>query len=350
MPTGRVENGIRTFICPAHNRRFLRCGKSLCTRQGTRLVKLLLEHIHVAFQVADIAPQLIQYLIQYLAFRLIRVLAGFAYDGQLRALRVFRNKTQQFTGIYLALLTEHGHLFRDVLQLPHVARPLVLQQQLLGLIVQRNLRQMVFLSHLHGKQSEQENDVFASVSEWRHLDRNRVQAIEQILTEPTLTDGLAHVHIRCGHDAHVRLHDLLPAHTDILTRFQHTQQPCLRGKRQFAHLVKEYRSLVCRSEVALALAHGTRERPFLVAEQFAVNRSFRDRATVDGKVFLASARRVVVNDARNNLFTDTTFAHNQHRQVRRSHLQRDVQGPVQPVTITYDIVALFYSLQFRCIH
>ena len=77
---------------------------------------------------------------------------------------------------------------------------------------------------------------------------------------------------------------------DVFARLEHAQQPCLCGLWQLAHLVEEDGAAVGDAEVALALAHGPRERALLVAEKLAVNGAFGDGTAVYGEVFLSPTR------------------------------------------------------------
>ena len=65
-----------------------------------------------------------------------------------------------------------------------------------------------------------------------------------------------------------------------------------------------------------------------MAEQFAVYRAFGDRSAVDGKIFLAASRRVVVYYTWNNLFTHTAFADYEYREICRCDLHGHIDGAV----------------------
>ena len=210
-----------------------------------------------------------------------------ANNGELHALWVFWNVLQECLHIDFALLAEHRHLLGDVLQLAHVAWPLVLQHEALGIFGERDLRQVVFLGHLTGEEAEQHQDVLAAIAQGRHLDGDGVQTIVQVFAEASLADGLRQVDIGCSDDADVGLHDLLSAHTDVLTRFEHSQKSCLSGQRQFANLVEEDGALVRHTEITFALTDGSGVRSLLMTEQLAVDGAFRNRAAVDGKELFA---------------------------------------------------------------
>ena len=206
--------------------------------------------------------------------------------GELSALLVLRDKLPYGVGIYLAGRAEHRHLLGDVLELAHVAGPLVFQHYLLGLVGERDARYAVLLRHLHGEELEQQQYVVAALAQWRHLHGYGVEAVEEVLAEAALAYGLLHVYVRGGHYPYVGLAYLLSTYAYILACLEHAQEPRLCGKWQLAHLIEEYGALVGGAEVALALAYGTRERAFLVSEQLAVYGAFGYGAAVHGEVFL----------------------------------------------------------------
>ena len=63
---------------------------------------------------------------------------------------------------------------------------------------------------------------------------------------------------------------------------QHAQQLGLHRRRHVADLVEEERAAVGQLEPARALADGAGERPFLVAEQLALQQGLRQGGAVDG--------------------------------------------------------------------
>ena len=85
--------------------------------------------------------------------------------------------------------------YEDVFELSHVARPFVFQHDGLGIVGKRYLRQLVLLGHLHGEESEQEQDVVAPLSQRRHHDGYGVESIVEVFAEASLADSLSHVDI-----------------------------------------------------------------------------------------------------------------------------------------------------------
>ena len=278
------------------------------------VVELFAQAVHLASQVGDVASQFEENLIENLALALVGVgTAGLRDGGQHGALRVLWDELAQHVGGDLALFAEHGHLFCDVLQLAHVARPFVVEHELLGLFRERDFGQPELLSHLQGEEAEQQDDVLATVAQGWHLDGDGVEPVVEVFAEASLADGFLHVDVGGSHNAHVGLADLCAAHADVFPTLEHSQQSCLCGHGQLAHLVEEDGALVGHAEIALALADGACERPFLVAEQLAVDGSLRDGAAVDGEIALTPAGRIVVDESGDDLLADATLSDDQHR-------------------------------------
>ena len=81
-----------------------------------------------------------------------------------------------------------------------------------------------------------------------------------------------------------------------------------------------------------------------MAEEFRVDGTLRDGTAVDGKILLAAARRIVVDDARDDFLADTTLADDEHAEVSRRHLQGDVEHVVQRIAVAHDVVPLLDAL------
>ena len=81
-----------------------------------------------------------------------------------------------------------------------------------------------------------------------------------------------------------------------------------------------------------------------MAEKLRIDGTFGYGAAVNGKVFLTTARRVVVNHSWNDFLSHTTLANDEHAQIGRRHLQGDVQHMIQGIAVAYDVIPLLDSL------
>ena len=179
---------------------------------------------------------------------------------------------------------------------------------------------MVFFGHLHGEEAEEQEDVVSTLSQCRHLYRDSVEAVVEVLAKAAFAHSLAHVYVGGCHDADIRFPYLSSTHADVFSRFEHAQQSCLRLYREFAHLVEEDGTLVGNTEVSFAFAYGSSEGTLLMSEEFAVNGSFRNASTVDGEIFLSAAWRIVVNHPWNDFLTHTALADDEHGEIGRRYL------------------------------
>src|SRR3546814_612586 len=112
----------------------------------------------------------------------------------------------------------------------------------------------------------QHEDVFAPLLQWRQLQRDDVQPIEQILPEAAFSDFTAEVIVRCSDDAYVDRHRCSRAYGPYFMLFQNSQQLGLRRERHVADFVKKYRAAVGCQKQARAAAIGASERACDVAE------------------------------------------------------------------------------------
>ena len=116
--------------------------------------------------------------------------------------------------------------------------------------------------------------------ERRHLDREHVQPIEQILTKRPARHGGFQLTVRGGNDANVHLDGPRRAEALEFPFLQNAQQGKLRVGRKIPDLVEEDRATVGELEAAYASGQRGRERSLLVAEQLRGDQRGRDRGTV----------------------------------------------------------------------
>ena len=146
----------------------------------------------------------------------------------------------------------------------------------------------------------------------RHVDRNYVEAIEQIGAERSLDDRFFKIVMCRRNDAHIAV--LRNAAADALeyALLQHPQQLHLHGWVHVAYFVEEDRAAVGDFEPPLARCQSTGEGALLVAEQFALEQLGGYGTAVDRHEWACSARRSLVDGARNDFLAGAGFAQNQY--------------------------------------
>ena len=127
----------------------------------------------------------------------------------------------------------------------------------------------------------QERDVPRSGTEWRQLEWEHVQPVEQILPKAACADLFGQILVGGGNHANVDLARDVLADALVLPLLQHAQQLRLQIDRQIADLIEKNRAAIGDLEAAGPVAHGARERPAHVAEELALEHLARDGAAVD---------------------------------------------------------------------
>lgn len=85
-----------------------------------------------------------------------------------------------------------------------------------------------------------------------------------------------------------------------------------------------------------------------MAEQFRIDGAFGKSATVDCKKLIMLARREVVDDMGENVFTCAVLARNKHIEVGFGHLNGYFDISIQSSVVANDAVALLDDLCVHC--
>ena len=298
--------------------------------------------VHQLLKLGDVFLHIEEHLIEDLALareQLTVLLRPTDRHRQMRGLNVGQIGAQP-VGVDGAFRLKDGEALGDVLQFAHVAGPAVGEEQLAGVVLQPDGRHAILLGRIAGELAEEQQDVIATVAQWRDDDGHRVEAVIQILAEAVVGHGVDQVHVRGGHDADVRLEHLRRSDLDEFAALQHTQQACLGRDGQLAHLVEEDGAAVGHFEVALAVGQCAGERSLLVSEQLRIDRALGDGAAVDGDVCTVFAVAVLVDDLREVFLAHAALARDQHGEVGGSHLHGHVDGAVERRVVTDDPEAL----------
>ena len=240
---------------------------------------------------------------------------------------------------------QHDRALDDVLELAHVARPVVLRQQIERLRRQLEVASCLFSSpYFSRKCCDEQRDVVLAIAQRRQLDRDDVQPVEQILAEPPVLHHLPQVDVGRGDDADVDLDRLHAAEAHELALLDHAQQLGLRLERDVADLVEEDAALVGEVEQPLLRVDGAGERALDVAEQRRLEQIGRQVAGVDGDERALRARRVGVDRARDQLLAGAALALNQDRRPARRRLDDQVEHLPHPRAAADDVRELVIPL------
>src|SRR2546422_2895698 len=215
---------------------------------------------------------------------------------------------------------QHDGPLDDVLQLPDVPWPRVSDEA-----IHRALRDHVDLaSELLGESREKERrelgDVRRPFAQGGHVEREDVQAIEEVRAEPPGAHGLLQVAVGRGDHPHVHADRLVAAHRLELLLLEDAQQLDLRLERELADLVEEDRALVGEREATDVPLNRAREGALNVTKELALHQAGRDGAGVHLHERPLATRAAIVDRAGDELLPGAGLAVYENRRIGGSHL------------------------------
>src|SRR5262245_13456510 len=178
-----------------------------------------------------------------------------------------RRQPGRVDGKDLARTHNHGPL-DYVLQLADVTWPIVVLQQLQGLLVDR----LEAFSRpggvaLHEVLNESQDVVCTGPKRW-HFDGKDIESIEQVLAETPAGHGGTQITVGGRDDSYIDADRLRASDPLEFALLQHSEEHHLRVEGKFTHFIQEDGPTVGHLEPAESPLQGTGESAFLVTEQF----------------------------------------------------------------------------------
>jgi hypothetical protein len=171
----------------------------------------------------------------------------------------------------------------------------------------------------------QGQNVLGSAAQRRHVHRDHVQAVKQILAKTPGFHLFAQVAIRCGQHADVGMAGLRLPHPLILAILQEAQKLRLDFKRKLADFVEEQRPSLGGRDFSQRVANRARERTADMAEQFTFEQLRLKAGTVDGHERHALAQAPFMDAPGERRLAGSVFAENEDVGRSRSHPQGDLK-------------------------
>ena len=178
-----------------------------------------------------------------------------------------------------------------------------------------------FLAVFAEEMAEQQRNFRGPLAQRRHVDREHVQSIVQILAQAARFHRLLNFHVGCRQDAHVHVDQLAAAQARILMVLQDVQELGLQVGAHFRDFVQEDRALGGQLKLPRLGTHGAGKRALLVAEQFGFEQFAGKRGAIHFDERLIAARRTHMNHARDDFLSHAALAVNEYRHIDRSNLQ-----------------------------
>jgi hypothetical protein len=326
-----------------------RCRGSRHRRHGARLGALVEDLVlfHLAVQRRPIQPQNLRRLLFVPVRTHQRLDDRDLLDLGKRALRwnrellhrrhVIPDRLGQVPRLDVAgLAHEHGAL-DGVLELAHVARPAVANQQVIGGRRDRPHAAPVALVELGQEVVAEQRHVLGALAQRRHLEGDRVDAEVEVFPQPPLAQRVLEIDVRVADQAEVHANEPIAANRAVLALLQDTQQLRLQVRRHLADLVEEQRPAFGHLEEAHLVRGGAGERALAVAEQLALDELGRDRRAVDLDERPPHAVRVVVNRVGNELFAGPVLALNQDVGVAGGHALDELEEVLHLLALAHDV-------------
>src|SRR5215470_4479016 len=194
-------------------------------------------------------------------------------------------------------LGEHDRARNQVLELPHVPRPIVILQHLHGVgregVGGFAKLQRVFLQKMAG----QRGNIVASLAQRRQVKADHIQPIVEVLSQPTSPNSLVSVDIGGGDHAHIGCSRFSRTERAVLFLLQDAEQFNLSRQRKTVDLIQKQCSAFSLLQQSIFLVAGAGERPRGVTKQFVFDQFHRNGPAIERYEWMVLARTEIVNGA-----------------------------------------------------
>ena len=167
-------------------------------------------------------------------------------------------------------------------------------------------------------------DVGWPFSEWWHVNRNHIEAKEEVLTKLLALDTLCQIPIGGGNDPNIHADGACATHSFKFSFLKHPQELGLNHRRDFTDLIQEYRPTMSQLKPSLTARYRSGKSSLFMTKEFALDQVVGNRRTINGDERLFGSCAVFVDGARNQFLTGTTLALNQHRRLGARHLPNQI--------------------------
>ena len=214
---------------------------------------------------------------------------------------------------------QHDGALDRVLQLPHVARPVIALERRDHPVFDRLDRLAAPGRMLVDEVLHQHRNVLGTLAKRRHGDRHHVQAVEEIVLEAPLVHELTEVAVGRRDHADVDLLGPFRAERLDFAFLQHAQQLGLQPDSHRADLVEKDGAAVGQRKLAFLRARGVGECPLDMAEELRFQERLGNGGAVDLDERHVPLGAAMVRGAGDQLLARTGLAGNQHRAAGRRH-------------------------------
>src|SRR2546430_945489 len=261
--------------------------------------------------------------------------------NDLLAANAFREQVH----IHALLSGEDHRALDDVLELPHVAGPIVIHQQLHGRRCELPEWLRIFLAIAVQEMRQQKGHIFATLAQRRNLEVNHVQAVIQVFAEAALANKRKQVDVGSGHDAHVDFKLLGAPQTHEFALLDHAQKLGLRFGADGGDFIEENGALIGDFKKALFRSNGAGESALHMAEKLGLQEIHGDRSRIYGHKGFVRAGGSGMNGFGDEFLTGAAFAADENGGARRRDLRDEVQKHLHFVALADNVREIEALLQ-----
>src|SRR6185503_19229413 len=173
---------------------------------------------------------------------------------------------------------------------------------------------------------------------WRYANRKDIQPVIKIAAKFAVRNHLVKIAVSGRHQPHVNFPRSRAAQPLKLSFLQSAQKLRLNFQRHVAHLVQKQRALIGEFQPSDLLTDRARERSFFMSKQFALEQPGRDCRTIELHEGAGFAPAVIVDRTRDELFSGSGLAEQQHRGITRRDCLDQLQDLSECGTVADDLI------------
>ena len=189
--------------------------------------------------------------------------------------------------------------------------------------------------HARNQFVHQQRNVFDTLAQRGHLDREYIQTVIQVFTERTDLDHVLEILVRRCNDSHIDALGFVAADPLEGALLQHTQQLNLHRQRHVADFVEEQGAAIGQLKAPGTTGDRPGKRALLMTEQFAFQQLGRYGSTVDRYERRITTLGVIVQIARNHFLASTGLTEDQHTGIGVGNLLHHLPNMLNRATGTH---------------
>src|SRR6185436_18431791 len=205
-----------------------------------------------------------------------------------------------------------------VLELAHIARPIVLLEQL-QCVLRQSCRARSRARGSLERVRRQQRDVFSSLAQRRNSECYHAEPVKKVFSESAILDFALEIPIGCRQNSHVHLGCPRTADSSNLSLLEHSQQFDLEPEAGLPDLIQKNSPLPGFLEQTAFVRDGSGETALNVTKELGFKERFGQRAAVYGNELAGGPGTVAMNRASHQFLSHPRLAGDQDRRAGRRY-------------------------------